>query len=59
MQNSSFFENADFAKIVVFLKENGYFSGFGPRKFDEKSCSKMYMFSISFLLRFFRDLGTI
>ena len=39
-----FFENADFVKIVVFLKENCYFSGFGPRKIDEKSCAKIYLF---------------
>ena len=32
-----FFDNVDFVKIVVFLKENCYFSGFEPPKIDPKS----------------------
>ena len=31
-----FFDNVDFVKIVVFLKENCYFSGFEPPKIDPK-----------------------
>ena len=31
-----FFDNVDFVKIVVFLKENCYFSGFEPPKNDQK-----------------------
>ena len=58
-QKSSFFENADFVKIVVFLKENCYFSGFGPRKFDEKSRAKIYLLLMSIFWRFFGDLDTI
>ena len=34
--NCSFFENVDFVKIVVFLKEICYFSRFEPRKIDPK-----------------------
>ena len=32
-----FFDNVDFVKIVVFLKENCYFSGFEPPKINPKS----------------------
>ena len=32
-----FFENVDFVKNAVFLKENCYFSGFEPPKIYEKS----------------------
>ena len=35
-----FFENGDFVKIIVFLKENCYFSGFEPPKNDPKSMPK-------------------
>ena len=38
----NFFENADFAKIIVFPKENCYFSGFEPPKFNQKSMQKRY-----------------
>ena len=30
-------KNVDFVKIIVFLKENCYFSGFEPSKNDQKS----------------------
>ena len=38
----NFFENADFAKIIVFPKENCYFSCFEPPKFNQKSMQKRY-----------------
>ena len=35
-----FFENVDFVKILVFPKENCYFSSFGPPKNNPKSIPK-------------------
>ena len=35
-----FFENVNFVKIIVFLKENCYFSGFEPPENDPKSMPK-------------------
>ena len=35
-----FFENANFVKIIVFPKENCYFSGFEPPKNHQKSMPK-------------------
>ena len=37
-----FIEKTDFVKIIVFLKENGYFSGFELPKIDKISMSKLF-----------------
>ena len=37
---NTFFENVDFVKIIVFPKENCYFSGLGPPKIHPKSMPK-------------------
>ena len=37
-----FIEKADFVKIIVFPKENGYFSGFELPKIDKISMSKRF-----------------